>query len=205
MRFDLAAKTTCPGQKADEVYARMLKTGGRAPARCCATPKAPGPVPLGHPAQQLPLRRRAPGLHCRQRPRRGLQHALGLWHEAGPVRAVAGSRLARKSARWSRKTSTLANPVQRAAARGCLKGPVADAGGVHHPPVRSTRPRASSCPPQPAGVPAPALPETVLGERRSAANRWHHGVRDESIRLWTLDGRCSIASIKTKMHAIGPG
>jgi len=48
--------------------------------------------------------------------------------------------------------------------------------------------------------------ESVLGsgapDPKSAGTTAHE---DESIRLWTLDGEVLIASIKTKVHAIGPG
>jgi 3-hydroxyacyl-CoA dehydrogenase len=96
LRFDLEQKDYVPGgEKADEVYGRMLKK---------------------KPAERLKLLRNAEGAQgqflwailrnsfhyaavhlasdCRDRARRGLCHALGLWHEAGSVRAVAGSRLA---------------------------------------------------------------------------------------------------------------
>ncbi len=69
LRFDLAEGDYVPGgQKADEVYGRMLKKPAaerfEAAAQCrgCA-----GPFPVGDPAQQLPLRRRASGNDCRQR------------------------------------------------------------------------------------------------------------------------------------------
>jgi 3-hydroxyacyl-CoA dehydrogenase len=96
LRFDLESKDYVPGgEKADEVYGRMLKKpAGRAAEAAAQCRGRAGPVPLGHPAQQLPLRCGASGQHCRDRARRGPGHALGLWHEAGPVRAVAGGWLA---------------------------------------------------------------------------------------------------------------
>ena len=98
MRFDLATKTYVPGGRKGRrgVYPHAEKARRRTPATAAQRRRRAGPVPVGHFAQRLPLRRRASGRHCRQRARRRLLHALGLWHEAGPVRALAGSRLAER-------------------------------------------------------------------------------------------------------------
>ena len=80
------------------------EAAGRAAGSAAQRARRAGPVPVGDPAQQLPLRGRAPGDHRRDRARRGLRAALGLRHEAGPVRAVAGSRLAAGGATGSRRT-----------------------------------------------------------------------------------------------------
>ncbi|MDO8717703.1 MAG: enoyl-CoA hydratase/isomerase family protein, partial [Polaromonas sp.] len=49
------------------------------------------------------------------------------------------------------------------------------------------------------------FPESVLGaQAASAAKAGTTLFEDEAIRLWTLDDEVVIASIKTKMHAIGP-
>jgi hypothetical protein len=79
LRFDLEAEEYVPGgQKADEVYARMLKKPAAERLQAAAQRRRrAGPVPVGHFAQQLPLRRRAPGHHCRQRARRGLLPCAG--------------------------------------------------------------------------------------------------------------------------------
>ncbi|WP_119153806.1 3-hydroxyacyl-CoA dehydrogenase/enoyl-CoA hydratase family protein [Caldimonas tepidiphila] len=50
------------------------------------------------------------------------------------------------------------------------------------------------------------FPETVIGsEGADAATAGTTLHEDESIRLWTLDDEVVIATIKTKMHVIGPG
>ena len=51
------------------------------------------------------------------------------------------------------------------------------------------------------------FPESVLGSNAPAAETAGKTLssEDESIRLWTLDDEVLIASIKTKMHAIGGG
>jgi 3-hydroxyacyl-CoA dehydrogenase len=95
-----------------------------------------------------------------------------------------------------------------------FKGPVADAGGVHQP-------QGSWNPTTGQFVPVRKLPvyqrqhfpESVLGSqapRAQVAGTTLH--EDEHIRLWTLDAaaqsgaeRVLIASIKSKMHALGPG
>jgi 3-hydroxyacyl-CoA dehydrogenase len=88
-----------------------------------------------------------------------------------------------------------------------FSGPVADAGGVHTP-------QGSWNPTTGQFVPVRNLPvytrqhfpESVLGAEAATATTAGTTLHeDEAIRLWTLDGEIIIASIKTKMHAIGPG
>jgi 3-hydroxyacyl-CoA dehydrogenase len=97
-----------------------------------------------------------------------------------------------------------------------FKGPVADAGGVHTP-------QGSWNPSTQSFVPVRDLPvyrrqhfpESVLGSQApTAATAGHTVFEDADIRLWTLTapevdgaggGDVLIATIKTKMHAIGPG
>lgn len=88
-----------------------------------------------------------------------------------------------------------------------FKGPVADAGGVHTP-QGSWNPSTGQFV-QPRKLPVYArqhFPESVLGAKApkaEVAGKTLH--EDEAIRLWTLDDTVVIASIKTKMNAIGPG
>ena len=79
LRFDLDSEEYVPaGAKADEVVRPHAEEAGRrAPAAAAQQRRRAGPVPLGHPAQRLPLRRRAPGHDCRQRARRGLRRCAG--------------------------------------------------------------------------------------------------------------------------------
>jgi len=88
-----------------------------------------------------------------------------------------------------------------------FKGPVAEAGGVHTP-AGSWNPTTGHFV-APRSLPVYArqhFPESVLGAnapKAETAGKTLH--EDEAIRLWTLDDEVIIASIKTKMHAIGPG
>ena len=193
MRFDLASKDYVPaGQKADEVYARMLKNRCRAPEAPAQRRRQGKASSLGHPAQQLPLRRRAPGLHCRQRPRCGLLHALGLRHEAGPPSSCGRKPAGWKSPKWSRKTSTPGKALcRRRCPKWVFKGPVAE-------PAVCTSPRALEPDHRPVRGPRSLpvyarqhFPESVLGANAPAATAGTTVFEDESIRLWTLDGRCS--------------
>jgi 3-hydroxyacyl-CoA dehydrogenase len=88
-----------------------------------------------------------------------------------------------------------------------FEGPVAENGGVHSAD-------GSWSPSQKMFVPLSELPvyrrqffrENVFGaaaaDPASAGKTVHE---DPSMRLWTLDDEVLIASIKTKVHAIGPG
>ncbi len=96
-----------------------------------------------------------------------------------------------------------------------FKGPVADAGGVHTPagswnPTTGTFVASRSLP----VYARQHFPESVLGANApSAATAGQTLHEDDSIRLWTLESdqdapagsQVLIASIKTKMHAIGAG
>ncbi len=91
-----------------------------------------------------------------------------------------------------------------------FKGPVADAGGVHTPQGSWNPTSGKFVPPRQLPVYARQhFPESVLGANALSATVAGTTLHeDASIRLWTLpgeDGEVIIASIKTKMHAIGPG
>ncbi len=88
-----------------------------------------------------------------------------------------------------------------------FEGPVASNGGVHtHDGSWSAA--------QKKFVPLSSLPvyqrqlfrENVFGATATEPSQAGRTVfEDESIRLWTLDAEVLVASIKTKVHAIGPG
>ena len=209
LRFDPASKEYVPaGQKADEVYGRMLKK------------------PAG---ERLKLLRNAEGLQGQflwailrnafhyaavhlasiadnardvdfcMRWGFGMQQGpFELWQEAG----------------WLEVAKMVQEDIDSGKALckeplpdWVFHGPVAQAGGVHTP--------AGSWNPSTGQFVAPRslpvytrqhFPETVLGANAPTATfagRTLH--EDASIRLWTLDEEVLIASIKTKMHAIGPG
>ena len=88
-----------------------------------------------------------------------------------------------------------------------FEGPVAERGGVHQPEGSFNPTTGQFVAPRSLPVYARQhFPESVLGANAaSAATAGKTVFEDESIRLWTLDGAILIASIKTKMHAIGPG
>jgi len=213
--FDLASKDYVPGgEKADEVYARMLKK----PA-----------------AERLKLLRNAEGaqgqflwailrnsfhyaaIHLASiadnardvdfcmRWGFGMQQGpFELWQEAG----------------WLEVATMVKEDIDAGKALcnaplpdWVFQGPVADAGGVHTP-------QGSWNPTTQQFVPVRQLPvydrqhfpESVLGAKAANAKTAGSTVHeDEHIRLWTLgspgspDADVLIASIKTKMHAIGPG
>ncbi|MGE0797408.1 MAG: 3-hydroxyacyl-CoA dehydrogenase/enoyl-CoA hydratase family protein [Lautropia sp.] len=97
------------------------------------------------------------------------------------------------------------------------EGPVAERGGVHQPegswsPVRQSFVARSDLPVYRSQVFRAALAgETTAADRPQTAGTTVF--EDDSIRLWTLAGRAGddrladvlIASLKTKMNAIGPG
>ncbi|MDO9143514.1 3-hydroxyacyl-CoA dehydrogenase/enoyl-CoA hydratase family protein [Rhodoferax sp.] len=208
LRFDLASKTYVPGgEKADEVYSRMLKKP--ADERLQLLRNAEGAqgqflwailrnafhyaavhlADVADNARDVDLCMRW-GFGMKQGP-------FELWQEAG----------------WL----TVANMVKEDIDAGralcnaplpdwVFSGPVADAGGVHTP-QGSWNPSAGQFVPV-RSLPVYArqhFPESVLGAQApSAAKAGTTLFEDDAIRLWTLDDEVVIASIKTKMHAIGP-
>ena len=208
LRFELDSKDYVPaGQKADEVYARMLKKP--AAERLKLLRNAEGAqgqflwailrnafhyaaihlADIADTARDLDLAMRW-GFGMQQGP-------FELWQEAG----------------WL----DVANMVQQDIDAGkalckaplpdwVFKGPVAEAGGVHTP-AGSWNARSGQFVPK-RELPVYArqhFPESVLGSQAphfSKAGTTLH--EDSAIRLWTLDQQVLIASIKTKMHAISP-
>ncbi len=209
LRFDLASKDYVPaGQKADEVYARMLKK----PA-----------------AERLKLLRNAEGaqgqflwailrnsfhyaaLHlasiadnardvdfCMRWGFGMKQGPFELWQEAG----------------WLEVAKMVQEDIDAGKAlckaplpEWVFKGPVAERGGVHQPEGSFNPTTGQFVPPRSLPVYARQhFPESVLGANAPSAKTAGTTLfEDESIRLWTLDDQVLIASIKTKMHAIGGG
>lgn len=90
-----------------------------------------------------------------------------------------------------------------------FKGPVAEAGGVHTPAGSWSASRGTFVPVRELEVyRRQFVPDSVYGAGGlGAAEAGHTLHEDEAIRLWTLPGEFSdvvIATIKTKMHVIGP-
>jgi 3-hydroxyacyl-CoA dehydrogenase len=95
----------------------------------------------------------------RQRARRRLRDALGLRHEAGPVRAVAGGRLAAGGRVGQGRHRRRQGAVQGAAAGWVFDGRT----GVHTPEGSWSAAAQTYARAAPAGLPPPVLPENVLG------------------------------------------
>jgi len=209
LRFDLASKDYVPaGQKADEVYGRMLKKP--AGERLKLLRNAEGAqgqflwailrnsfhyaavhlASIADNARDVDLCMRW-GFGMKQGP-------FELWQEAG----------------WLEVAAMIKDDIDagKALCKAPLpdwvfKGPVADAGGVHTA-AGSWNPTTGSFAPV-RKLPVYArqhFPESVLGANAPSAKTAGTTVQeDESMRLWTLEGDVLIASIKTKMHAIGGG
>ena len=209
LRFDLASKEYVPGgEKADEVYGRMLKKP--AAERLKLLRNAEGKQgqflwailrnAFHYAAVHLAsIADNARDVDFCMRWGFGMQQGpFELWQEAG----------------WLEVAKMVQEDIDagKALCKAPLpdwvfKGPVADAGGVHTP-AGSWNPTAGKFV-APRSLPVYArqhFPESVLGANApSATTAGKTLFEDESIRLWTLDDEVVIASIKTKMHAIGPG
>jgi 3-hydroxyacyl-CoA dehydrogenase len=209
LRFDLDSKEYVPaGEKADEVYGRMLKkpAGERlkllrnsegaqgqflwAILRNAFHYAAVHLASIADNARDVDFCMRW-GFGMKQGP-------FELWQEAG----------------WLEVANMVKEDIDagKALCKAPLpdwvfNGPVADAGGVHTP-AGSWNPTSGQfvAPRSLPGYARQHFPESVLGANApSAATAGTTLHEDEAIRLWTLDGDVLIASIKTKMHAIGAG
>ena len=208
LRFDLEAEEYVPGgQKADEVYGRMLKKP--AAERLKLLRNAEGAqgqflwailrnafhyaaVHLGtiaHTARDVDQAMRW-GFGMKQGP-------FELWQEAGWLDV----------AKMIQEDIDAGKALSRAPLpEWVFKGPVAEAGGVH----TAQGSWSASANKFIARRALPVyekqhFPEKLLGESlpdfKTAGKTLHE---DDAIRLWTLDDEVLIASIKTKMHAISP-
>ncbi len=208
LRFDLEGEEYVPGgQKADEVYGRMLKK----PA-----------------AERLKLLRNAEGAQGQflwailrnsfhyaavhlstiadnardvdQAMRWGFgmkQGPFELWQEAGWLEVA---KMVQEDIDAGKALSKAPLP------EWVFKGPVAEAGGVHTAQGSWSASKAKFIARRQLPVyERQHFPEALLGETlpdyKTAGKTLHE---DDAIRLWTLDDEVVIASIKTKMHAISP-
>ena len=209
LRFDTeSGEYVAAGQKADEVYARMLKKPAAERLRLLRNSEgaqgrflwailrngfhyaAVHLATIADNARDVDLCLRW-GFGMKQGP-------FELWQEAGWLDVA---QMVKEDVDAGRALCNTPLPDW------VFKGPVAEAGGVHTP-AGSWNP--STC----QFVPVRQLPvygrqhfpESVLGAQAlkpAAAGTTLH--EDEAIRLWTLDQQVLIASIKTKMHALSPG
>jgi 3-hydroxyacyl-CoA dehydrogenase len=216
-RFDLASQSYVPaGEKADEVYARMLKKPAAERLRLLRNSEGPqgrflwailrnsfhyAAVHLGSIADN------ARDVDFCMRWGFGMtQGPFELWQEAG----------------WLDVAHMVKEDVDAGKAlckaplpEWVFSGPVAQAnggkGGVHTPQGSWNPTSGQFVPPRTLPVYARQhFPESVLGANAAAAQSAGTTLHeDEAIRLWTLPGSGDsdvlIASIKSKMHAIGPG
>jgi 3-hydroxyacyl-CoA dehydrogenase len=215
LRFDPVTKDyVAGGEKADEVYARMLKKP--AAERLQLLRNAEGPqgqflwAVLRNSFHYAAIHLASIADNARDVDfcmRWGFGMSQGpfeLWQEAGWLQ-VANMVKADIDAGKTLCSAPLPDWV--------FSGPVAEAGGVHTP-------QGSWNPITQQFVPVRQLPvysrqhfpESVLGAQAPSAKTAGSTVfEDEHLRLWTLgapgsaDADVLIASIKTKMHAIGPG
>ncbi len=209
MRFDLKAKDYVPGgEKADEVYGRMLKKPAAERLKLLRDSEGPQGrflwailrdsfhysavhlASIADSARDVDLCMRW-GFGMKQGP-------FELWQEAGWLNV----------ARMIQEDIDAGKALCKAPLPDWVfHGPVADAGGVHT--AQGSWNPSSGQFVQPRSLPVHArqhFPESVLGakaQKAGIAGKTLH--EDEAIRLWTLDDEVLIASIKTKMHAIGPG
>ncbi len=209
LRFDLAEGDYVPGgQKADEVYGRMLKK----PA-----------------AERLKLLRNAEGAQGRflwailrnsfhyaavhlatiadnardvdQAMRWGFgmkQGPFELWQEAGWLEVA---KMIQEDIDAGKALSKAPLP------EWVFKGPVAEAGGVHTAEGSWSASKSTFVPRRQLPVyerqhfPERLLGETSLPDWRTAGTTV---AESDALRTWTLDGKVLIASIQSKMHAISP-
>jgi 3-hydroxyacyl-CoA dehydrogenase len=208
LRFELESRDYVPGgQKADEVYGRMLKKP--AAERLRLLRHAEGPQgrflwailrnSFHYAAVHLAsIADTARDVDFAMRWGFGMQQGpFELWQEAGWLQV----------ARWIQEDIDAGLALSNAPLPAWVfEGPVADAGGVHTP-EGSWNPTTGRFEPR-RTLPVHArqlFPESVRGsdapDWRTAGTTVHE---DAGIRLWTLDGEVLIASLKTKMRAISP-
>jgi 3-hydroxyacyl-CoA dehydrogenase len=208
LRFDLERKDYVPaGEKADEVYGRMLKKP--AAERLKLLRNAEGPQgrflwailrnSFHYAAVHLAsIADNARDVDFAMRWGFGMQQGpFELWQETGWLQV----------AQWVQEDIDAGRALSKAPLPSWVfEGPVAEAGGVHTPEGSWNPSRGVFEPRRMLPVYARQhFPEAVLGsnaQRFETAGTTVH--EDASIRLWTLDGEVLIASLKTKMHAISP-
>ncbi|TWO70512.1 3-hydroxyacyl-CoA dehydrogenase/enoyl-CoA hydratase family protein [Caenimonas sedimenti] len=208
LRFDAASKEYVPGgEKADEVYGRMLKKP--AGERLKLLRESSGPQGqflwailrngFHYAAVHLAsIAETARDVDQALRWGFGMQQGpFELWQEAGWLQV----------AQWINEDIEAGKTLSKAPLPAWVtKGPVADAGGVHTA-EGSWNPTSGKFEPRRV-LPVyqrQIFPELLRGEagpKFETAGKTLH--EDDAIRLWTLDDEILIASIKTKMHAISP-
>ena len=208
LRFDLEAEEYVPGgQKADEVYGRMLKRPAAERLRLLRDAEGAqgqflwailrngfhyAAVHLGTIADN------ARDVDQAMRWGFGMQQGpFELWQEAGWLEVA---KMVQEDIDAGKALSSAPLPDW------VFNGPVAEAGGVHTAEGSWSASAQKFVARRALPVYEKQLfPEKLLGEAlpdfRTAGTTLHE---DDAIRIWTLDDDVVIASIKTKMHAISP-
>lgn len=208
LRFDLDSEDYVPaGEKADEVYGRMLKRPAAERLKLLRNSEGPQGqflwailrngfhyaavhlASIAETARDVDQAMRW-GFGMKQGP-------FELWQEAGWLEVA---KMVQEDIAAGKALSKAPLPDW------VFKGPVAEAGGVHtaqgswNPSKGVFEPRRS--------LPVyqrQHFPELLLGEAGPKAETAGTTIdENDSLRTWTLDGQVLIASIKTKMHAISP-
>ena len=209
MRFELESEEYVPaGQKADEVYARMLKKPAAERLRLLRNAEgAPGQFlwailrnSFHYAAVHLAtIADNARDVDQAMRWGFGMkQGPFELWQEAG----------------WLEVAKMIQEDIDAGKAlckaplpEWVFKGPVADAGGVHTAQGSWSASQGKFVPRRQLPVyerqifPEALLGETSLPDWRTAGTTI---AESKALRTWTLDSKVLIASIKNKMHAISP-
>ena len=208
LRFDLEEGDYVPsGQKADEVYGRMLKKP--AAERLKLLRESEGPqgqflwailrdgfhyaavhlADIAESARDIDFAMRW-GFGMKQGP-------FELWQEAGWAQV----------AKWVQEDIDAGKALSTAPLpKWVFEGPVAEAGGVHTPEGSWSASQNKFVAQRRLPVHDRQLfPESVLGANAADATTAGTTISDEGdVRVWTLDGDVLIASIHSKMHAISP-
>ena len=208
LRFDLESKEYVPsGEKADEVYGRMLRKPAGERLKLLRNSEGPQGqflwailrngfhyaavhlATIAETARDVDLAMRW-GLGLKQGP-------FELWQEAGWSQV----------AKWIQEDIDAGKALSNAPLpEWVFKGPVAQAGGVHTPegswnPTTQKFHRKRVLPVYSRQL----FPEAVLGTNAPPFETAGKTIEEtDAVRLWTLDDDVLIASIKTKMHAISP-
>ncbi|MGI4779683.1 MAG: 3-hydroxyacyl-CoA dehydrogenase/enoyl-CoA hydratase family protein [Janthinobacterium lividum] len=212
LRFDLAANGgqgdhVPGGEKADEVYARMLKKPAGERLRLLRNAEGPQGrflwailrdgfhyaavhlATIAESARDVDFAMRW-GFGMKQGP-------FELWQEAGWAQV----------AKWVQEDIDAGEALSIAPLpKWVFEGPVADAGGVHTPEGSWSASAQRFVPRRRLPIHARQLfPESVFGANAPDANQAGTTISEEGdVRVWTLDGEVLIASIRSKMHAISP-
>jgi len=208
LRFDAASKDYVPaGQKADDVYARMLKKPAAERLQLLRNSEgAQGQflwailrnafhyaavhlADVADNARDVDLCMRW-GFGMKQGP-------FELWQEAGWLTVA---HMVKEDIEAGKALCNAPLPDW------VFSGPVADAGGVHTPQGSWNPGTGQFVPVRQLPVYARQhFPESVLGAQApDCASAGTTEYEDDAVRLWTLDGEVLIVTSKTKMHTLHP-